>query len=166
MRSLSSLNKTDGKELTNKVIDFLTNFKPGLFYAPPKIHKIHIVNETIKYSPKTYIHTPNPENLKLRSIVASTNCETQTQSIYGYIIKIPTQTCQQLPQRWIRHAKSPTTNVKEEAITVTFDVINLYKSISHDYGLDAIHFCLNQHPEEIEENMSKEFITESVEFIV
>lgn len=58
MKNLSWLIKTQGKELRTKEIDCLTNFqcKPSLFYSQTKIHKGQIINETIKYSPKTYMH--------------------------------------------------------------------------------------------------------------
>ncbi|XP_029636544.1 uncharacterized protein LOC115211902 [Octopus sinensis] len=49
---------------------------------------------------------------------------------------------------------------------ISFDVINLYTSIPFNYGLEAVQFWLDQYPEEIPERISKEFIIESVEFIL
>lgn len=47
----------------------------------------------------------------------------------------------------------------------SFDVINIY-NILHNYGLEAILFWLDQYLEEMPQKMSKEFITETIGFIL
>lgn len=56
--------------------------------------------------------------------------------------------------------------VKEETFLASFDVINLYTNISHDYELEAILFSLDQYAEEIPERVSKEITTEKTQFIL
>ena len=169
MKNLNSLVHSHSKDLTLKEIDFLTNFKyrPSLFYGLPKIHKSETINNTIKKSPDQHIHTPNPVDLKLRPIVAGPACETHRLSYFMDLLLKPL----------LKHIKSYVRDdldmlnhlpkkVKEDTTMVSFDVINLYTSIPHSYGLEAIRFWLHRHPEEIPGRISKEFITESIEFIL
>ena len=51
-------------------------------------------------------------------------------------------------------------------LLVTFDVTSLYTNIPHDFGLQALAFWIEKHPELIPRNFSKEFILESIKFIL
>ncbi|XP_014776090.1 uncharacterized protein LOC106873295 [Octopus bimaculoides] len=56
--------------------------------------------------------------------------------------------------------------VKEETFMVTFDVINLYTNIPHNYGTEAIWSWLDKYPEEIPERINKDFIIQSLRFVL
>ena len=45
-------------------------------------------------------------------------------------------------------------------------MINLYSNIPHSYGIEAIRFWLDEHPEEIPERVNIEFIVESIKLIL
>ncbi|XP_052822662.1 transient receptor potential cation channel subfamily V member 5 [Octopus bimaculoides] len=49
---------------------------------------------------------------------------------------------------------------------VSFDVINLYTSIPHEYGLIAIQYWLEKFPHDIPDRIGKEFIIEEIKFIL
>ena len=49
---------------------------------------------------------------------------------------------------------------------VTFDVKNLYTSIPHNYGLEAISFSIEKHPGSLHSRFSKGFALESIKIIL
>ena len=49
---------------------------------------------------------------------------------------------------------------------VTFDVKSLYTSIPHDYGLYAINFWIEKHPDSLHSRFSKGFVLESIKIIL
>ena len=48
----------------------------------------------------------------------------------------------------------------------TFDVVGLYSIIPHEYGLEAIEYWLNKFPQYLLPRFPKEFVLESVKFIL
>ena len=56
--------------------------------------------------------------------------------------------------------------VAQDTILASFDVMNLYSNIPHDFGLEAIKYWLDSYPEEIPERVSKDFIMDSLQFIL
>ena len=60
----------------------------------------------------------------------------------------------------------PEAAVSYDTFLVSFDVESFYSNIPHDLGLEAIKFWLEQHPEDLHIRFSKEFILESIEFIL
>ena len=52
------------------------------------------------------------------------------------------------------------------AILTTFDVVRLYSNIPHEYGLEAIEYWLDNFPKSLHSQFSKEFVSESVKFIL
>ena len=54
----------------------------------------------------------------------------------------------------------------ENTALVTFDVVSLYTSIPHNYGIEAISFWLNKHPETMNDRFTKAFILESIKLIL
>ncbi|CAG2215320.1 unnamed protein product [Mytilus edulis] len=49
---------------------------------------------------------------------------------------------------------------------VSFDVVNLYTTIPHEYGLTAIEFWLEKFPSEVPDRIEKKFIIEGIKFIL
>ena len=55
---------------------------------------------------------------------------------------------------------------KWDTILTTFDVVGLYSNIPHEYGLEAIEYWLDKFPESLHPRFPKEFVLESVKFIL
>ena len=70
---MSNIKKTLSECMTNKEIDYLTNFeaRESLFYGLPKVHKSTIIKTAIENQNSKYITCPNPEYLSFRPIVGS-----------------------------------------------------------------------------------------------
>ena len=49
---------------------------------------------------------------------------------------------------------------------MTFDVANLYANIPHTFGLEALNYWLENHPESLYSRFNKEFILECANFIL
>ncbi|XP_029639540.1 uncharacterized protein LOC115214481 [Octopus sinensis] len=56
--------------------------------------------------------------------------------------------------------------VKEGTLLVSFDVVNLYTNIPHDYGIEATTFWLEKFPEEIPGRINHRFIIGALKFIL
>eukprot|EP00106_Octopus_bimaculoides_P007746 XP_014775188.1 PREDICTED: uncharacterized protein LOC106872641 [Octopus bimaculoides] len=167
LKNLTTLILQHGQGLTDKEKDYIINFKckPSLFYGFPKIHKNKSITEAYTLSSDIYINIKAPEDLKLRPIIAGTSCKTHRLSNFLDILFKP----------FLSHIKSfirddldilnhlpKTTN--EEAFLVSFDVVNLYTNIPHEFAIEAIKFWLEKHPEAFPNCISTTFITESLKF--
>ena len=49
---------------------------------------------------------------------------------------------------------------------MTFDVVNLYSNISHTFGLEALDYWCENHPESLDATFSKEFTLECAKFFL
>ena len=49
---------------------------------------------------------------------------------------------------------------------MTFDIVNLHTNIRHNFGLEALDYWLENHPESSHARFNKEFILECAKFIV
>ena len=54
----------------------------------------------------------------------------------------------------------------EESILVSFDVVNLYSNIPHDFGIEAISFWLNKYPKVLPNRISKKFVLDGIKLIL
>ena len=54
----------------------------------------------------------------------------------------------------------------EDALLVTFDVVNLYTNIPHTFGLEALDYWLENHSESLHARFNKEFVSECAKFIL
>ncbi|XP_014771811.1 uncharacterized protein LOC106870299 [Octopus bimaculoides] len=155
--------------LTAKVCDYLTNFncKTRFFYGLPKIHKNKIITEACKKSISTCITVPRPTDLKMRPIVAGPNCETHRLSNFIDILLKPILKCIPSIVRddldLLNHLPKHT---NKDIFIVSFDVINLYTTIPHQYGLETIKFWLEKYSNEVPERIRNEFMIEGLKFIL
>ncbi|CAG2209848.1 unnamed protein product [Mytilus edulis] len=162
-------NRDTRKGLTDKECDYLTNFKckSSNFYGLPKIHKSNVIRESCKNSKSECVNIPHPNDLKLRPIVAGPSCETHRLSNFLDILlkpilkHIPSFVRDDLDM--LNHL--PRT-VCKDSIMVSFDVVNLYTTIPHEYGLTAIEFWLEKFPSEVPDRIEKKFIIEGIKFIL
>ena len=54
----------------------------------------------------------------------------------------------------------------EDTLLVTFDVLNLYTNTPHTFGLEALNYWLENHPESLHARFNKEFVLECAKFIL
>ncbi|XP_028410554.1 uncharacterized protein LOC114533251 [Dendronephthya gigantea] len=155
------------KETTRKEKDYLQNFawKTSNFYGLPKIHKSQAVKEAIEQQNSTYIKIQAPPDLKLRPIVAGPSSPTHRLSNLIDIILKPL--CQHVLS-FIRDdldflSHLPET-VNDNALLVSFDVVNLYTSI--ELGLTAIEYWIDNFGNSLNRSFSKEFIMESITIVL
>ena len=54
--------------------------------------------------------------------------------------------------------------MSKDNILVSFDVVNLYSNIPHEYSLEAISYWIEKYPEALPERINKEFIIKGLKF--
>lgn len=169
MNKLTVLLHLYRKSLTEKELDYLTNFnsKTSNFYGLPKVHKSKIINDECKNATSSYVQIVKPNDLKLRPIVAGPVCETNRLSNFLDILLKPL----------LKHVRSfirddfdflnhlPET-VDKNTIIVSFDVVNLYTNIPHDFGIQAITYWIETYQHELPERINKDLIIEGIKFIL
>ncbi|GAB1597911.1 uncharacterized protein LOC115215981, partial [Argonauta hians] len=169
MNKLSKLIMKYRSHLTKKERQYLTNFtcRTSNFYGLPKLHKSQQINEKCKNSTSSYISLPHPDNLKLRPIVAGPSCETHRLSNFLDILLKPfLKHIPSLIQDNIEFLNKLPININTNTLLVSFDVVNLYTNIPHEYGLEAIQYWLNHSPTTLHERMNQDFIIEGLKFIL
>lgn len=136
--------------MTDKEVDYICNFKckTSNFYGLPKIHKSKIISDACSKSSSTCVSIDSPPDLKFRPIVAGPTCETHRLSNFLDILLKPLlihiQSFVRDDLDMLNHLPK---FVSEETILVSFDVINLYTNIPHDFGIEAISYWLETFPE-------------------
>ena len=155
-------------ELTEKEVRYLSKFdyKTSNIYGLPKVHRSEIINEALRSQKTEVITVLKPADLKLRPIIAGPICPTHRLSHFIDIILQPlaAQVNSYVRDNFDVLLKIPT-EIDEDMIAATFDVENLYGSITHDVGLEAIHFWLNKQPQD-SFRFSNEFIISSIKIIL
>ena len=125
-----------------------------------------MIQNRITEQQKEYVHIIEPSNLKLRPIVAGPICPTRP---LGSLIEI-------LLKPFLTHVKiyvkdnldflpNCSREDYEDTLLVTFDVVNLYTNIPHTFGLEALDYWLENHPESLHARFNKEFVLECAKFI-
>ena len=91
MKELEKLVEKYKNNLTDKEIDYLTNFSYNTsnFYGLPKVHKSDIITQAIMEQNSEHTKILEPEDLTLRPIVAGPNCPTKHLSKFIDIIIKP-----------------------------------------------------------------------------
>ena len=54
----------------------------------------------------------------------------------------------------------------EDTLLVTFDLVNLCTNIPHSFGLEALDYWLENHPQSLHARFNKEFVLECAKFIL
>lgn len=169
MTKLTTFIRQHQNSLTTKEFDYLTHFdcRTSFLYGLPKIHKNKTINDACKESTSSCINLHHPSDLKLRPIVAGPNCETHRLSNFIDILLKPL--LQHIPS-YIRDDLDLLNHLPQhvncDTIIASFDVVNLYTTIPHQYGLEAMGYWLEKYPNDIPERIDKSFITEGLKFIL
>ena len=169
LKQLNDLISEYGAGLTDKEKDYIVNFecKESNFYGLPKVHKSRIISDACTNNTSSYIEVKEPNDLKLRPIVAGPCCETHRLSNFidillkPYISKVSSYIKD--TSDFLNYLPNTT---HEETILVSFDVTNLYSNITHELGIEAITYWINKHPELLPDRTPREFIIEGVRFIL
>ena len=169
MRKIKHLMKEHASELTKKEIDYVQNFttKTSNFYGLPKIHKSSTIKTAVKDQNSEYVKLPPPADLKMRPIVAGPSSPTQRLSNFLDLILKPL--CKHVASyirddlEFLAHIPE---EVNENTILVSMDVVNLYTSIPHELGLQAIEYWLDNFITTLERPFTKTFILEALLLIL
>ena len=143
------------------------NHEVSNFCRLPRIHKSMIIEPAINTQNSEIIEIFEPNDLKLRPTVGGPKCPTRKLSQLIHILLKP----------FIKHIKSfiwdnldflnkCPRGVDEDTEIVTFDVISLYTSIPHEFGLEAMDYFLTKYQEDLHPRFRRSFVLESVKFIL
>ncbi|KAL5013459.1 hypothetical protein ScPMuIL_007729 [Solemya velum] len=97
-----------------------------------------------------YIEMMKPDNLKLRPIVAGPANKTHRLSSFldlllkTFLKHIPSYIRDDID--FLQHLPQ---SVEEDTVLVTLDVVGLYSNIPHDFGIKALEYWIDKHPEEL-----------------
>ena len=157
------------KCMTRGELKFLKEFviRESQFYGLPKVHKSNSIKSTCETTTTPDVTIPDVMDLKLRPIIAGTSCLTNRLSNFlDTLLKpITKQIKSHLKDTTDFLRKLPGTT-KNNTLLVTFDIESLYSNINHELGLEALEFWLNKYPNAIPSRFSKEFIQDSMKFIL
>ena len=140
MNKIKALISKHGNNLTDKEIDYLTNFemKCSNMYGLPKVHKSKEITEAIKTCSSEYVDIKSPSDLTFRPIVAGPACPT---SRLSEVIDILIKPLQEKTVSYIRDDIDFLTKIPRIArnrhnnMLATFDVESLYTNIDKDTAL-------------------------------
>ncbi len=156
-------------ELKTQEIKYLTkhDWRTSNFYGLPKIHKSKEIKTEVEKVNSTYIHLEHPTDLTFRPIVGGPECPTQRLSNLLDIILKPL--CQKVTSNvkdTMDFLNKLEKDVPSECIIITLDVSDLYGSIPHYLGKEAIEYWVTQYPDLLCRHFSKEFIMDALELIL
>ena len=165
MKGIAKIIEKYKHNLTKKENEYLTSFSYNTsnFYGFPKIQKSKLIQNAIKEQQKEYV----PSDLKLRPLVAGPICPTKPLSNLTDILLKP----------FLLHVKSYVKDNLdflskcsrknyEDTLLVTLDVVNLYTKILHTFGLEALDYWFENHPESLHARFNKEFVLQYAKFIL
>ena len=169
MKGITKIIEKYKDNLTKKEKEYLISFSYNTsnFYGLPKIHKSKLIQNAIKEQQKEYVHIIEPSDLKLRPIVAGPICPTRPLSNLIDILLKPflLQVKSYVKDNLDFLSKCSRENY-EDTLLVTFDVVSLYTNIPHTFGLEALDYWLENHPESLHARFNKEFVLECAKFIL
>ena len=126
-----------------------------------------IIESAINTQNSKTIEIFEPNDLKLRPIVGGPKCPTRKLS---QLIDILLKLFLKRIKSYIRDSldfliKCPR-DVDEDSGIATFDVISLYTSIPHEFGLEAVDYFLIKYQEDLHPRFKKDFVLESANFML
>ncbi|XP_065679096.1 uncharacterized protein LOC136093777 [Hydra vulgaris] len=155
--------------LTKNEINYITNFKwkSSSFYITPKIHKCQEIIDKVNASNSLYIEMKPPNDFKGRPIIAGINSPTSHLSQFLHIILSPIVTKQKtfIKDDW-DFLRKISRALNSDSCILTCDIVNLYTSIPHNLGLEALKYWIKKHKSLIGKRFTPEFIIESTYFIL
>ena len=108
-----------------------------------------------------------PDNLKLRPIIAGPSCQTHRLSnLLDILLKPFTEFIPSYVRDDLDFLNHLPKHIPKESILVSFDVESLYSSIPHTLGLQAIEYFLDKYPSTIPKRFNKTFILDGIKLIL
>ena len=167
---IAKLAKKYSSSLTKKEIKFIavTDFKTSYIYCLPKIHKDQNLQQRLKENTQEYMEVTPETIFKGRPIVGGTPKVTGNLAI---LIDILLKPYIQFVKSFLRDdfdflSKIPQ-NIDCNEQFVKLDVVALYPSINHEFGLEGVAYFLNNYVTKHEYNrFPKSFILEALEIIL
>ena len=167
-KKIINLTEKYRQQLTKKETDYLSKFncKTSQLYGLPKVHKSEIIKREIESNPSEYTEVHQPNDLKMRPIVAGPSCVTSRLSNFLDILLKPYLNH---VKRYVKDSvdflnKLPKESHEKEVL-ITLDVTNMYTNIDHNLAKEAIDFWLSTHPECLPRNIPKEFVLEALSIV-
>ena len=145
--------------------DFLTkfSFSTSNFYGLPKFHKSKIIQEAIQVQNSEYIKIYELSDVTLRPTVAGLNCPTRRLSnLVDILLKPLLLDIKSYIKDNLDFLTKCSRENKWDTILTTFDVVEVYSNIPHEYGLEAIEYWLDKFPESLHPRFSKGFVLASL----
>ena len=137
LRKICKLTEKYKEQLTPKEIRYLTKFdhQTSQFYGLPKIHKCKIIKDKIKENPSEYVQINQPQDLKMRPIVAGPNCVTSRLSNFLDILMKPfLKKVKSFVRDDIDFLEKLPRNTDDKKILLTRNVTNMYTNIDNEFG--------------------------------
>ena len=178
-------NKNIDKKVMDKIEDFtndysdilepeetkyLTDFKYSTsnYYVLPKVHKGKEITRFLETSPVDYLKVKDPLEIPSRPIVAGPNPPTHRLSTFLDIILRPlTEIVKSYVRDDLDFLHHLPKNIDFDSIFISLDVTSLYTNITHDRGIEAISYWIDQYPSHlVEERFTKEFIVAGLTLVL
>ena len=166
LKKIENLTKSYEEELTEKEINYLTNFsyKTSQLYGLPKVHKSK--NEEIQRTKTEYISVTQPQDLNFRPIIAGPVCITSRLSDFLDILLKPYVVLIKSYMRDdIDFLDKIQRDINVSETLLTFDVTSMYTNIDNELGKEAITYWVTNHPNQLLRNISKEFIIKALAIV-
>lgn len=137
------------------------------FYGLPKIHKSKLIESAIITQNSEVINIFEPNDLKVRPIVGGPKCPTRRLSkLLDILLKPILKHIKSYIRDSVDFLNKCPREVDENTEIVTFDVVSLYTSIPHDFGLQALDYFLTTYEKDLHPRFKKQFVLESANFVL
>ena len=171
MTKIENLTDKYSDVLEEHEIEYLTEFRPSTsnFYVPPKVHKSKIITNLVEEKSVEYLKIENPPEIPSRLIVAGLNSPTHRLSIILHIILRPlTEKVTSYVRDDMDFLNYLPNKIDFDSTFVSFDVTSLYTNISHELGIEAISYWIDQFPDFLfDDRFTKDFfITEALRLVL
>ena len=168
-KNIEKLTNEHSDELTKHEIGFLTNpnYKTSQLYGLPKVHKSKLINHKLKSSTSEYLEITQPHDLSFRPIIAGPACVTSKLSEFlDLILKPYLSFIQSYVRDDIDFLDKIQRNVTASEALLTFDVVSMYTNIHNQLGKEAISYWVDNYPNELKRNISKNFIIKALSIVL
>ena len=163
------LAKEHEDELTDKEIKYLTQFnhQPNQLYGLPKIHKSEQIKKSCTRKPFKIHRSSATRWSSNATLVAGPNCVTSRLSnLLDVLLKLFLKHVKSYVRDDIDFFNRVPKNNTESKVLLTLDVTNMYTNIDNNLGREATEFWLDNHPECIPRNVSKDFILKALNIVL
>ena len=178
-------NKNIDKKVMDKIEDFTNDYSDilepeetkylkdskystGNFYVLPKVHKSKEITRFLEIRPVDYLKVKDPIEIPSRPIVAGPNSPTHRLSTFLDIILRPlTEIVKSYVQDDLDFLHHLPKDIDFDSTFISLDVTSLYTNITHDRGIEAISYWIDQYPSHlVEERFTKEFIVAGLTLVL